>query len=159
MAQAARSSRTYLGAAQGALEAVLPGHEVKQFATIGQLLDSLSGKGVYDIAIVHEQFTQYGFEYNRAADRLSYGGGAVRLQVLTRDQMIRDMARSAAGNILDSDLPPSARLVDALELSRAVHKLLLPGKELPGDTIHDRALAFRANVDSILAFEQTKEVH
>ncbi|HEX5016570.1 MAG TPA: hypothetical protein VFX15_03170 [Actinomycetes bacterium] len=126
--------------------------------TVGELLDRLTGHGVYDVALVDEQLPKFGFRYNRATDRLQFKGGVEKLGVLSRDEMIEDMARSSTGNILDTDIPDKGRLIDALALSRAVHKLLLPGQAVPGDNYNGRARQFRKNVESILAFESRQKL-
>jgi hypothetical protein len=129
----------------------------QEYRTIGAVLDDLSGHGVYDIAIVEEQFTTFGFTYNRATDRLGFAGGSERLGVASKDQVERTMARDPKGGILDQGTPDGARLVDAGALARAVHKLLMPGKTPPGDMYMGRGKSFRANVDSILAYEAIKD--
>lgn len=124
------------------------------YTTVGGLLELLTGHGVYDVAIIEEQFTQFGFTYDRATDTLSYEGRSVRLGSATPTQVQKSMANDPKGGILDTGLGPTTRLVDALVLSAAVFQLVAPGKVVPSSLYNGRGTGFRKNVQAIRAIEE-----
>jgi len=121
--------------------------------TVGELLGSLTGRGVYDVAIVEEQMARFGFTYNRATDMLKYGRGSVRLHAGTAEEVARSMADDVKGGVLEEGLSRRDRLVDAVSLSSAVFKLLHPGQIVPSSTFYGRDKGFKADVAAIQAAE------
>lgn len=131
----------------------------EELRTAGALLATMTGKGVYDVAMLDERFSSYGFTYNRATGKLHFANGFERLHAATRTQMERMLARDPEGGVMAQNIPDGVLMFDALDLSRAIHKLFMPGQPVPGDESIDRSKAFRANVDSILAYEAIKDPH
>lgn len=122
------------------------------YKTIGELLEDLSGHGVYDVAITGE-FEQFGFTYDRATDLLSYGGLSERLFARTAEQIRASMDRDPKGGVIDGDVKIDTLMTDAVSISSAIHKLLLPGKPVPSDNYHGRGRQYRVDVASIRAVE------
>lgn len=127
------------------------------YKTIGDMLDNMSGHGVYDVALIEEQFGRYGFTYDRATQMLSYANQTVLLRGATPKQIQRDMKRDPKGGIMDEEVAEDALLIDALAISDAVHYLLMPGIQPASGRFLGRGLAFRSNVDAIRAFEKTQD--
>ena len=127
----------------------------EDYASVGELLELLTGHGVYDVAIIEDQFTRFGFTYDRKADTLSYEGRSVRLGSATPTQMQKSMEADPAGGILDQGLvDETMRLVDAISLSAAVFRLVAPGKVVPSELYNGRGTGYRKNVQAIRAIEE-----
>jgi hypothetical protein len=122
--------------------------------TLGEFLSILTPRGIYDVALIEDRMGRFGFTYNRATDKLSYGKGSVRLHAGTRDQIARDLEADPKGGVLNDDLTPGHRLIDANALTAAIHKLLFPGVPVPSDSKYDRGQGFKADVAAIVAAER-----
>lgn len=124
----------------------------KEYEHIGQLLDGLTGHGIYAIDLVVDQLPKYGFEYDAATDELIFGNRRVKLRSGTKAQVERSVARESIGGILDQNLADDDRLVDALALSTAVFRLLMPTLHLPSESYFGRGKGFRENVAAITEY-------
>lgn len=123
--------------------------------TLSELLGGLAGHGVYDVAFLHEQLSKFGFTYEQDGT-LRFANGVTDLPTYTPDEMTRIMGEDPKGGILDVR-DENTRLFDALDLSIAVHKLLLPGKVVPSSLYHGRGKGFRQNIAAIERWEQLKD--
>jgi hypothetical protein len=118
------------------------------------LLGRMMGHGVYDIGLVGE-FERFGFKLDD--NRLSYAGRTEKLYVRGPSQVAVDMANDPSSGMLDSGMPDDARLIDALDLSVAIFKLMAPGETPPSSMYFGRGKGFRANVEAIERLERTHE--
>jgi len=121
--------------------------------TIGQLLGSLNSRGIYNVELVENEFARFGFTYNRATDQLKYGRGSVALGARNAEQMAYDLLNDTHGGILEEGLSRRDRMVDAVQLSRAVFRLLFVGETPPSDGFYGRDKGFKADVEAILMRE------
>jgi len=124
------------------------------FRGVGDVLDCLNPHGIYNVAIIEEEMGRFGFAYDPATDQMTYQGGGVRLHAQYPIEMLREFRSGGAGGVLDEDLPTNRRLVDAIALSAAIHRLLFPGQMVPSHGHYGRAEGFRADLAAILASEQ-----
>jgi hypothetical protein len=127
-----------------------------EFATIGVLLDNLTPRAIYHVALIDELMAKFGFAYDPATDALSYRGREVLLQSLSAGEVANEIAGDRPGGSLSEGLLPSERLVDADVLSAAVYRLLFPGQVPPSEASSRRTKRFRANVAAILEGERLR---
>lgn len=124
-----------------------------EIRTVGELLSALNSRGVYNVELIENELVRFGFTYNRATDQLKYGRGSVKLGAASAEQVARSMADDPKGGVLEEGLTRRDRMVDAVQLSRAVFKLLFPGQIVPSDGYYGRDKGFKADVAAIQAAE------
>lgn len=123
--------------------------------TIGQFLGLLSGRGIYDVAIVEHELPAFGFGYIRANDSITYQGRSIKLFSSTPEQMARSINDDPNGGLLTGE-PQSGRLIDAQKLSAVIYRLMFEGQSAPSEAFYGRARGFNANVEAIVAFEKAQ---
>lgn len=137
----------------------------RDYPNIGRMLADMSGHGVYHIDFVTEQVTKYGFVYDEDTDTLAYGGPsdnyfAVQfLGAKTKSMLEKDILSDPKGGVIDDSIADDALMFDAVSLSRAIHKLLMPGKPVPSGGYYGRGKGFRADTDSIINYFENPQLN
>jgi hypothetical protein len=120
--------------------------------TVGDLFARLLGHGVYDDTLAHE-LDRFGFSY--ADGVLSYAGRSEKLYVRKATQVAIDMSHDKSGGMLNNDIPDDLLMIDALDFSVAVFKLMAPGQTVPSSMYIGRGKGFQKNVEAIDRLEAT----
>ena len=109
-------------------------------------LGALVTTGIYDVAMIENEFTRYGFVYLRESDELQYSDRSVILGARPAQEARDEVARDGGGFV--DARADDALLVDALQISQAVH-LLVTGTPPPSLGYTNRTLGYRADVKSL----------
>lgn len=112
--------------------------------TLLDLLDNLTGSGIYDITLVEYELPPFGFAYERDDDTLHYGGRSTKLGA--RSPQI------AGAEDDDTAIDPGRAgdlVLDATDLTKAIIRLIAPDDPIPSEGFYSRARAYRADVDLI----------
>jgi hypothetical protein len=115
--------------------------EVIAGASLPELLQSLTGQGIYDIAFVENELPRFGFQYSRRSDLLWWSTKSTKLGARPPE--------IAAGEDNDSAVDPtrsSTGLVfDAIQLSTAILRLI-SNSSAPTGASYNRARQYKTDV-------------
>lgn len=119
------------------------------YPNIGRLLEAMSSHGIYSTDIVRDQFPAYGFTYDEATGTLEYEGVTRQLMGRTVAEMQDTLDSDPKGGILDHSAAQTDLLVDALQLSEIVYRLVV-GPVAPSNMFHGRGRGHKANIEAII---------